>query len=353
MNPVLSAHAELDWANKLANQIGAPESELAQTVAAEHIRATIWASGLRAFPATDIHPAHTANVMASVRRNVMPWFSEAGQELEDDWPRLRDTLETIGDVAHIGGGYWLPAPTRFVEVEGTEKCLLIGGAPYYSLFGQSRPELTSYVASRFVLKEKVQQKKYELESLDTWLPPERELRIWMKDAFARLKRNLQPDHGVEIQHAEIYAPDLLRVQKKSGYWIAPEDFNDPSQELRLFRSKPGKGWEFSRQYYVGLFARRQGVLTLSKSSKISRDDAARIRFGWDLRCNACRKVETKIGGRTFDIDMKFNLPEPESRILALGWKRNAKENDLRFEISALPFVRAAFARLHISIIERT
>jgi len=352
MNAVLSARAEPDWANRLADQMGAPASELALTLAAEHIRASISAPSLRSFSAVDIHPVHTANVMASVRRNVVPWFSRAGHELEDNWPRLRESLETVGDIAHIGDGYWLPAPTRFVEIEGAIKCLLIGGSPYHSLFGQSRRELTSYVASRFVPKETVRQLKYEIESLDSWLPQENELGIWMKDAFARLGRNLQPDHDVEIQYAEIYAPDLLLSQKKSGYWIEPDDFNCSPQELRLFRSRPGKGWEFSRQYYVGLFARRQGVLALSKSTKVSRDDAARIRFGWDLRCNACRKVEMKVRDRIFDIDLKFTLPASESKILALGWKRNVKEQMLRFEISALPFVRAAFARLHISIIER-
>src|SRR6185437_13484189 len=120
--------------------------DLALTLAAEHIRASVSAPSLRAFSAADIRPVHTVNVMASVRRNVTPWFSGAGQELEDDWPRLRESLKTIGDVAHIGDGYWLPAPTRFIEVEGAKKCLLIGGSPYHSLFGQSRQELTSYVA---------------------------------------------------------------------------------------------------------------------------------------------------------------------------------------------------------------
>ena len=97
--------------------------------------------------------------MASVRRNVAPWFSGAGEVDEDDWPRLAGTLETIGDVAHIGDGYWLPAPTRFVEVESAKKCLLLGGSPYHSLFAKSRRELTSYVSSRFVPKEKVRQSK--------------------------------------------------------------------------------------------------------------------------------------------------------------------------------------------------
>ncbi|MEI9887750.1 MAG: hypothetical protein WDN08_14855 [Rhizomicrobium sp.] len=352
MSAVLLARTEPDWTNKLADRMGAPTSELALTLAAEHIRASISAPSLRAFSAIDIHPVHTANVMASVRRNVSPWFSGVSQQLENDWPRLRESLETIGDVAHVGDGYWLPAPTRFIEVEGSKKCLLIGGSPYHSLFSQSRWELTSYVACRFVPREKVRQLECEIESLDSWLPPERELGKWLKDAFARLRRSLQPDHDVEIQHAEIYAPDLLRSQKKSGYWITPDDFNDPSQELRLFRSKPGKGWEFSRQYYVGAFARRQGVLTLSKSAKVNRDDAARIRFGWDLQCNACRKVVAKLSDRVFDIEMKFTLPVPESKILSLGWQRHSKEQVLRFEISALPFVRAAFARLHISIVER-
>ena len=152
MSAVLSARTEPDWANKLADQMGAPASELALTLGAEHIRASISALSLRAFSAIDIHPMHTANVMASVRRNVTPWFSGASQKLEDTWPRLRESLEIIGDVAHIGDGYWLPAPTRFIEAEGARKCLLIGGSPYHSLFGQSRRELTSYVASRFVSK---------------------------------------------------------------------------------------------------------------------------------------------------------------------------------------------------------
>jgi hypothetical protein len=353
MSAVLSAKTERDWVRKLAEHLGAPTQELSLTLAAEHIRASISAPALRAFSADDIRPVHTANVMASVRRNVAPWISPTGSEDEDNWPRLRDTLEALGDIAHIGDGYWLPAPTRFVELDGTTKCLLIGGSPYHSLFGQTRPALSSYVASRFVTKEKVRQLMFEIESLDSWLPPQRELSTWLKDAFARLKGALRLDHEVEIQHAEIYAPDLLRAQRKSGYWIAPEEFNDPSQDLRLFRSKPGKGWEHTRQYYVGSFVRRQGILTLSKSAKVGRDDAARIRFGWDISCNACRKVEVKLAERSFDMDLKFTLPAPESKILALGWKPNAKDQTLRFEISALPFVRAAFSRLHVSIFERT
>jgi len=352
MSVVLSASIEPNWVNELANHIGAPVSELPLTLAAEHIRASISAPSLRTSSVDDIRPVNTANMMASVRRNVEPWFSGAGQDLNCDWPRLRKTLETIGDIAHIGDGFWLPAPTRFVGTEGTEKCLLIGGAPYHSLFEKSHRTLTSYVASRFVLQESVRQKKHEIQSMDMWIPPERELGAWMKDAFARLKRNLQPDHDVEIQHAEIYAPDLLRIQNKVGYWIAPEAVNDPSKELRLFRTKPTKGWEFSRQYYIGIFARRQDILTLSESIKVSRDDAARIRFGLDFQYNTCRKVEAKIGENIFDIDMRFTLPEPEARVLALGWSQNTNEQKLRFEISALPFVRAAFARLNITLIER-
>jgi hypothetical protein len=63
-------------------------------------------------------------------------------------------------------------------------------------------------------------------------------------------------------------------------------------------------------------------------------------------------VEAKINDRTFDIEMKFALPAPESRILSLGWKRHPEQQILRFEINALPFVRAAFDRLHVSIVER-
>ena len=65
-----------------------------------------------------------------------------------------------------------------------------------------------------------------------------------------------------------------------------------------------------------------------------------------------RKVEAKIIGRIFDIDLRFTLPGPESKILALGWRRNAKEQILRFELNALPFVRATFSRLHITLLER-
>ena len=140
----------------------------------------------------------------------------------------------------------MPAPTRFVELDGTTKCLLIGGSPYHSLY-RSKPSEPCVVLSLTPAALTTKGKgcatlMFEIESLDSWLPPQRELSTWLKDAFARLKGALRLDHEVEIQHAEIYAPDLYSgLRERAVTRIAPEEFNDPSQEPTPFPIETRQG----------------------------------------------------------------------------------------------------------------
>lgn len=70
-------------------------------------------------------------------------------DLRELFHEVLDELKTIGDVAELPGGYWLPAPTRQVDIGQNGQRLIVGGAPT-SVLIQKGLSPTQLGLSRFV-----------------------------------------------------------------------------------------------------------------------------------------------------------------------------------------------------------
>ncbi len=96
------------------------------------------------------------------------------------------------------------------------------------------------------------------------------------------------------------------------------------------------------------FEYRQGLLTLRRSAQVGFELTRRLRFGLDELLNAPRSAGVFLDAVSCSLDLRYPLPEPESRVLSLGWPEPAIGRDIhRFHRAVLPVLVDVFRRLSI------
>ena len=157
--------------------------------------------------------------------------------------------------------------------------------------------------------------------------------------------------NVAADQLELYAPDILRRQRRAGRWIPCADIDGAIDGLRLARPRGGFAREYDRPHYLAYFSFRDGSLCLRKCTAIAHELTLRLRFGLDVLLNAPRHVSILASAHTFSIEKPVALPNAEGRVYGLGWRDfvSGEPNDrLTFHSCALPFVVQAFQRLCIT-----
>ena len=356
------SNAEVQHALVVSLQgLGGPTA-LRRTLASEHIRALTHFGSTHVRAAGTIQLAHTTRLMMGLRKNLAGLWPPEVEDVqagasetnaEDGYRSILDDLARIGDLVDTGGGFWMSAPLRLVDSDEPERLLVLGGAPreiVRTMLG-AQPECVA--ASRFVRRANLYPTPAVadlVQSLDTWLGSADPLRSWTQRTIALYLQRLSQVEEIAADQVEIYAPDFYRDIRKLGRWMPANEVNRPIDDVRLFRPRLSHARAYDRPHYLGTFDFRQGKLVLRRSVQVDYQTSRRLRFGLDQALGTPRSASLSANGSTCVLGLGYALPEPEARVLSLGWQTaplRLQGDQRTFHHAAWPLLVQALQRLSI------
>lgn len=331
-----------------------PLAALQTALIADHIRTLVWAAHLRQRK-SDSQGTHTSRIFAALDRNARfllsedPGLGNAVVTQHSVYEFVRDQLERCGDIVHVSNGYWIPGPVRLVRASVSQTAIVLGGVPTSALQKAFKAEVHSIGPARYVQRGSGASAAYPEETIPEWLGTTEPLLVWTDKTLAWAATQLEPQAEIEDDSIEIYAPDVYRARRRPGFWLEAKEFQEPVPTLRLFRPKTASRWTFDRPDYLGVFNSRPGGAQLARSVRIPRESANRLQFGFDQKFAISRTISLRRGQDAHSLDLKFGLPEPETRVLGLAWRDTGQDNQWFFDDFALPVLNDVAAMLGIRV----
>lgn len=329
---------------------------LQMAIAAEHIRGALYANAART-SGLDVSPAvHTTRLLTSSRKTLdLLWTKSAvaappGQS--DSAQLALDSLALLGDVVDTGGGFWIGTPLRLISSAEDAALTVMGALPSSLVNTLTGGNVSSVGSARFVRQPTISnQKRFDayIQSTDDWLGHEEPLNVWTHRLLAQLRTSLTPSGDVTADQLEIYAPDLFAVRRQNGRWFEARQLTQAVAGLRLCRPLSTVSYEWKRPFFLAEIGFRSGQPTLARSVPVDYDLTQRFRFGLDLLLQVPRRVTLITGAETFDLDLPYDLPQPESRVLGFGWPSLSHVGRRTFHNHAKPVIARAFERLGVRV----
>jgi hypothetical protein len=347
-----------DVCRNLANRLQCPDDReaLQRAVIAEHIRTLVFASSTREREIGEVQRLHTTRLTASLRRNLHFVWPDLGRRSggDDIVDQTLHSMAELGDVATTGGGFWLAAPLRLVDCPDAECLTVVGGAPREAVVPMTGTDLLSAAAARFVsrngLADRPQSSQF-VQSADSWLGTVGSLSAWTQAILKSCQSRMSRPEEFSADQLEIYAPDLLREQRRLGGWISATEVSRAPSGTRLCRPLPAYARTYDRPHYLGTFSFKAGGLVLRQSVRTEFEVAQRLPFGFDEMLKTPRETPVTLHSSFLTLDLRYALPLPERRILSLGWQYRPVRPETRhqwmFHRAALPFILHAFRRVGI------
>lgn len=329
-------------------------SALASATVAEHMRASLY--GANAVRRSPVPTVHTTRLMINARRVAeltWPSLCGPGSEPSDVCDATLRNMESLGDAVDIGHGHWLATPLRLVAPSTASQYLLLGAAPAPAAKNVLKTTVTCAGASRFVGSQclNISENRDFVQSIDAWLGDAQPLQLWTAQVLASHEARMEETRGMSADQLELYAPDILRRQRRTGRWLPAVDVDGALDGVRLARPRGAFAREYDRPYCLVHLGFKDGAPSLLRSASIAHGLTLRLRFGLDALLNTPRRTSIVMSAQTFAIDKPGALPEAESRVYALGWRDYASPEPtdrLTFHAYALPFVVHALQRLCIT-----
>lgn len=298
-----------------ASTISARQVQLnLKEVMSESIRASLWALA-RSPDAEHPEPVYVTRFLNAARR-LIPMADPTDREEDDKIAQgLRDTLielELIGDLAPLQGGYWLPAPMRFVQLLNIDRWLMVGGVPTYLMSVSVRDKLEFSGAARLLSQEpaSINLPSFTQSKEDWCRQPIEPIDVWTSKIIENKK--LKPYDNLE-QQFEFYAPGLLN-KRSSGHVYQYNRWENQIHRLPdnryLSRYKASFGLVFHLIVEVKL-----GKVVASSPIDLPDAGVRRLMYGLDLAAGHPVTVKTNLV-RTDGLvyTLKNELPGPENRI---------------------------------------
>lgn len=329
--------------DRLARRLGVTRAEqdnkISSELLGEAVREVVFRYTLRGEAPS---PVHVQSITNQVRRELAPIWPALARSGADDWSELggrdedeesqeprsaespiRRSLEilaTVGDLQHVGSGYWLPTPIRLVHLADSPsaKALLIGGAPLYQL------RLDGYVSVRIcgnvralplrVLPESVREDDTAWQSLDDWLgSPSEPLHRWASQFLQRAATELSPSHS-EVSDFEIYDPERHPRDAQFFRWTPARLYRPSAERLYLSRTVP-QGGAGPRRYWLGRLAYREGAARSLSEYAVSGSDSKRLQYAFDDLESTPTRGSVIYDQESAKITLWNYLPGPEFRLV--------------------------------------
>ncbi len=339
---------------------GSSDEALKCALVAEHLRATTYFASAHTSSTDALPLPHTTRLMTNLRRNLNGlWPLQAAENStnatgnsSNPYRSVLDDLEAIGDLVDTGGGYWISAPLRFIEGGDPETLLVFGGAPCEVVRAATGALVSCAAATRFVRRIDLKgQAAFRLiQSLDAWLGFSDPLPLWTKRTIAAHLERLSASEEIVADQLEVYAPDFYSDRKKHGRWMPATEIDRSIDGPRLCRPRAAHARVYARPYYLGIFSFHQGRLALLRSAPVEFETSRRLRFGIDDALKKPRSATITLSGDTCIVDLPYPLPQPEARVLSLGWRTSpagATNDAFAIPRAALPVLDRALRRLLI------
>jgi hypothetical protein len=331
-------------------------SLIAGGIVSEHIRATLFGA---LHDTSRAQTVHTTHLLSNARRAFqLTWHKSLDAHhafntttaAKDFCGDMLRRIAQLGDAWEADKGQWLTTPLRAVVMDSSNRCLVIGSSPLPLAESRLNTAISCAGASRF--SDVAYVKDHSLEqTVDAWLGGAKSLADWTANIIEASESRMEQVGGLSADQLEIYAPDILRNQRRPGRWIAGGEVSRVFAETRLCRPKLQYAPQYNRPHYLAHFAFKNGSLSLQSHAVVARDVSLRLRFGLDMRLATPRQLAIVQAAQTFTIDKPLVLPDPESRVFALGSPdRDADTTSerLTFHNDALPFVLHGLRRLSIN-----
>lgn len=302
-------------------------------------------------------PVYVQTLLGRVRRQLRPlWPALAARiapEHEDDsrpdpLRRVLETLEILGDCAHVGSGYWLPTPIRYVRLPTSkrtvvtettggaatdEDVLVLGGVRTKAL----RQTLHAKIGLRWIARtlpsryfmHHVITDRSRWQSIEAWLgyPPE-DLAQWTRDVLQRAVRSLAPI-SEEVEDVEAYCPDH-KDKWQRGRWRLAASLPHTPDVLMLCRSTP-RNHRGARTYWLGTFTRGPGGIVPWHEASLTGVDRARLVFGLDALAKRRNVAFVRTEGRHEELIFWNPFPYAERRFL-LAFGEDVSPNPGRYPL---------------------
>jgi hypothetical protein len=342
---------------RIAHEFGGAFGDipLRRSLAADHIRSILYASAVLANAYNSSPAVHTSRLLTSVRKTLdLLWAGTATEQLRDVGTtggaaqQTLSGLRDFGDIVDTGGGYWLGTPFRIVRSDGA--LLAIGAAPNVVLEALlGTPPICAGI-SRFC--EAGSKISAELTvSVSQWLGDVEDISSWTKRLLDQHEQRMQSDNDIPADQLEIYAPDFLTRGQRNP-WIAAQAMRRPLKGARLCRPIKTFAYEWDRPFYLSHFRSSPGGLVVARSVRVEYGFTRRLRFGLNKLYSRPQIVTGTATGELVELEMPVALPDPESRIAALGWPLTSNPRRTVFHRHAIPFLTEVMRRLAVPILVR-
>lgn len=345
------AHATI--AHKFGGVFG--DIPLRRSLAADHIRSALYASAVLASAHNFSATVHTSRLLTSVRKTLdLLWAGTATEHLRDAdttggaAQQTLDSLGDFGDIVGTGGGYWLGTPLRIVQ--SNDALLAIGAVPnavLKTLFGA--PPICAGI-SRFW--EVCSTESAELTiSISQWLGDVDDISSWTKRILDQHEQRMQSGNDIPADQLEIYAPDFLTKAQRNP-WMAAQAISGPFTGARLCRPIKTFAYVWDRPFYLSHFRSSAGGLVVARSVRVEYGFTRRLRFGLSKLYGCPQMVIGTASGELVELEMPRAMPDPEVRIVALGWPLPSNPRRTVFHRRAIPFLMEVMRRLAVPILVR-
>lgn len=328
---------------------------LRRSLAADHIRSTLYANAVLA-SAHNFSPAvHTSRLLTSVRKTLdLLWPGTATEHLRAAdatsgvAQQTLDSLKDVGDIADMGEGYWLGTPLRIVR--SGDVLFAIGAAPnaaLNSLLGV--PPICAGI-SRFWQVRSKEAAEFTI-TISQWLGDVEDISSWTKRILDQHEQRMQARSDIPADQLEIYAPDCLTNGQRNP-WIAAQAVSRPLTGAQLCRPSKTFALEWDRPFYLSHFRSSAGGLVMTRGARVDYSFTRRLRFGLSKLYGIPQAVTGTTNGELIELEMPIALPDPEARIAALGWPLPSNSRRTVFHRHAIPFLTEVMKRLAVPLLVR-
>lgn len=377
MSATLELLSPAEASSRLASILDCPND-------VEAIRITAMAEYIRAFVnqpyfwAADWGPpraVHTHRIISAVRRDLGFLWKDTDQsasnsELSENKVGALGAMDVIrrlgevGDLVDLGGGFWVPGPVRMVQATdgGEGAFLVVAGAPFEALKTMLAAHVSCIGCGRFIRPDRARSRRlrfeHELQSVDDWLGGSSEnIAAWTRRIFKVLIERMSPAPDVEASECEIYVPDDFPGKPGSGNWFPARELRVVPTDLRLCRAPAAKSAIYDRPTYLAVLWEDEGRAVFRQLALVPEDIRLRLLFGFEQMRGVQRTVVLELKNRICRVKIPFKLPEPEIRILALGWPvgkdSKGRANFYAFAADIAPFLVQMLSRLGVRVSKKT
>ena len=172
-----------------------------------------------------------------------------------------------------------------------------------------------------------------------------DLSAWTQRVLDSLTESVTTMDSIGATDCEVYVPDTPPGTPPQRNWVPIRTLPVLPKGWRMCRPPASKSAPYDRPMYIGVLRDGGGQVAFQKLVLVPADVRLRLMFGFDQLKGVRRKIGIEQRGAICRTRIPFRLPEPESRVLDLGWP--AADGFVEFSAYLLPFLLEIMDRLHV------